>query len=124
MSNTIFRKSETSSGKIMLAGKDASSNEELIKQVEKNEIVLHTAKPGSPFVEIKGDAKEITKQDLKEAAIFCAKYSQAYKKARIKKAVEVHYFLGSNIFKDKTMPKGTFGVMKVKKIIVNKDDLK
>ena len=120
----VLRKSETSSGKIILAGKDATSNEELIKQIEKNEIVLHTKAPGSPFVNIKEDTKKLTKQDLKEAAIFCVKYSQAWKKAKVKKDVEVHYFLGGNIFKNKLMKIGTFGVKKFNKIIVKKDEIK
>jgi len=118
-----FRKSQTSSGKIVLAGRDAESNEELIKQVKENEIVLHTAKPGSPFVNIKADVKEITKQDIKEAAIFCAKYSQAWKKAKVKKDVEIHYFLGKDIYKNKLMKIGTFGVKKHKKIIVKKEEI-
>jgi predicted ribosome quality control (RQC) complex YloA/Tae2 family protein len=50
---TNFREWFTSSGKRVLAGKSANNNEELIKQVERNEIVLHTANPGSPFVNIK-----------------------------------------------------------------------
>jgi len=116
----VLRKSQTSSGKIILAGKDATSNEELIKQVEKNEIVLHTAKPGSPFVNIKGKP---TKEDIKEAAIFCVKYSQAWKKAKVKKDVEVHVFLGSNIFKNKLMKTGTFGVKKFNKIVIKKDEI-
>lgn len=115
-----LRKSETSSGKIIIAGKDAESNEQLVKQAEDNEYVLHTKSPGSPFVNIKGKAN---KEDLKEAAIFCVKYSQAWKKAKVKRDVEVHYFLGSNIFKNKLMAKGTFGVKKFNKIVVKKDEI-
>ena len=37
-----FRKFETSSGKVVLAGRTAENNEEIIKQSEKNEIILHT----------------------------------------------------------------------------------
>ena len=48
-----FRKFKTSSGKLVLAGKDAETNEKLINQAEKNEIVLHTKQAGSPFVNIK-----------------------------------------------------------------------
>ena len=120
MTNTNLRKSETSSGKIILAGKDAKSNEELIKQAEDNEYILHTAKPGSPFVNIKGKP---TKEDLKGAAIFCVKYSQAWKKAKIKKDVEVHYFLRKDIFKNKLMKTGTFGVKKFNKIVVRKGEV-
>jgi predicted ribosome quality control (RQC) complex YloA/Tae2 family protein len=123
MTKTSLRKAETSSGKILLAGKDEKSNEELVKQAKENEYVLHTAKPGSPFVNIKSIAKDVSKQDIKEAAIFCAKYSQAYKKARIKKDVEIHIFLKKDIYKSKLMKTGTFGVRKHKKIIAKRDEI-
>ena len=106
-----FREFETSSGKKVLAGKNARDNEELIKQAEKNEIVLHTTKPGSPFVNIKGKAN---KKDIKEAAIFCAKYSQDWRDN--KSDVIVHKFKGEDVYKRKGMKTGTFGVKKFKKI--------
>ena len=116
-----FRRTLTSSGKGMLAGKNAEQNEQVIKQVKEDELVLHTKKPGSPFVNIKGEA---SKEDIKEAAIFCVKYSQAWKKAKTKpNKTEVHVFLGKNIFKEKSMKTGTFGVKKLKKIIVKKEEI-
>ena len=118
-----FRKYVTSSGLVVLGGKNAENNEELIKQIEKNEYVLHTAAPGSPFCNIKSNSKDVSKEDLKEAAIFCAKYSQAWKKSTVKRDIEVHVFLGKDIFKQKDMKTGTFGVKKLKKIIVKKDDI-
>ena len=48
-----FRKFETSSGKLVLAGKTAENNEKLVEQVEEDEIVLHTKKTGSALVNIK-----------------------------------------------------------------------
>ncbi|MGB9707838.1 MAG: NFACT RNA binding domain-containing protein [Candidatus Pacearchaeota archaeon] len=121
--STNFRKAYASSGKLMLAGKNAEQNEELVKQIMKDmnakeEIVLHTKAAGSPFVNIKGKAN---KKDIKEAAIFCAKFSRDWKKN--KGNVEVHYFLGKDIYKEKGMKTGTFGVRKVKKIIVKKKEL-
>lgn len=118
-----FRKITTNSGKKVLAGKDAETNEGLIKQVKANEYVIHTAKPGSPFVNIKSNYNKVTKEDLKEAAIFCVKYSQAWKKAKVKKDVEVHVFIGKDIFKLKDMKTGTFGVKKHKSIIVRKEEI-
>lgn len=120
-----FRKSVTLSGKNMLAGKNASQNEKIIAQAGKNEFVLHTSLPGSPFVNIKANAKEVSKEDLREAAIFCAKHSQAWKKQKsgAKKDVEIHVFLGKDIFKAGDMKLGTFGVKKAKKIVVRKEDL-
>jgi predicted ribosome quality control (RQC) complex YloA/Tae2 family protein len=119
-----FRKAETSSGKIMLAGKNAEQNEKLIEQVQDNEVVLHTKLPGSPFVNIKDNGEIVSLEEIKEAAIFCVKYSQAWKKAKVKpKSVEVHVFLGKNIYKEKSMKTGTFGVRKLKKIVVKKEEI-
>lgn len=118
MKKTNFRKIETKNKTIIFAGKDAESNEKLVKQVKKNEWIFHTSSPGSPFVNIKEKAK---KGDIKFAAIFCAKYSRDWKKN--KKDVEVHQFKGKDIFKKKDMKKGTFGVKKFKKIKVKKEDI-
>ncbi|MFA4960584.1 MAG: NFACT RNA binding domain-containing protein [Candidatus Pacearchaeota archaeon] len=113
-----FRNFITSSGKIVFGGKSAENNEELIKQVKPNEVVLHTAMPGSPFVNIKG---EVAKKDIKDAAIFCAKYSQDWRDN--KKDVLVHIFNGTDIFKDKKMKIGTFGVKKFNTVKVKKEDI-
>lgn len=116
-----FRKLITSSGKEILAGRDENSNEELIKQIKNDEIVLHSAAPGSPFVNIKAENDKITKEDLKEAAIFCAVKSHDWRDH--KKDVKVHWFKGRDIFKEKGMKIGTFGVKKFKLIKVKKKDI-
>ena len=112
---TKFRQFTTSSGKLVLAGKNAKDNEGLIAQAENNEVVLHTSAPGSPFVNIKGKPK---RKDIKEAAIFCAKHSRDWRDN--KKDVFVHVFRGKNIYKEKNMKTGTFGVKKKKIIKVKK----
>ncbi len=113
-----FRTFTTSSRKEVLAGKSAENNEKLVAQVEKNEVVLHSAKPGSPFVNIKG---KTTHKDIKESAVFCARYSKDWRDN--KRDVVVHYFLGSDIFKLKLMKAGTFGVKKFKEIRVKKKEI-
>lgn len=118
-----FRKLTLSSDNIVLAGKSAENNEKIIRQVGSDEYVLHTSEPGSPFVNIKASFKEVTRKDLQESAIFCAAYSQAWKKAKIKKDVSVDVFLGRDIFKLPGMKTGTFGVKKNKKIKVKKEDI-
>ncbi|MCX6748874.1 MAG: NFACT RNA binding domain-containing protein [Candidatus Pacearchaeota archaeon] len=124
MTNENFRKLETTSGKIMLAGKNAENNEKLVGQAGKDELILHTATPGSPFVNIKLKSREkISKEDVKEAAIFCVKYSQAWKKSKIKKDIEVHVFKGKDIYKTKGMSLGTFGVKNHKSVIVKSGEL-
>lgn len=113
-----FRKIISSGGSVIFAGKDSDGNEKLIQQVEKDEEVFHTSTAGSPFVNIKGKAK---KQDIQEAAIFCAKHSREWKKN--KKDVIVHWFKGKDIYKTPKMKKGTFGVRRFKKIFVKKEDI-
>jgi len=113
-----FREFTTSSGKKVLAGKDAKSNEELVKQVGKDENVFHTAKPGSPFVNIKGESN---KEDIKEAAIFCASKSKNWRDN--KNDVRVHWFKGKDIYKTKSMELGTFGVKKFKAVDIKKKEI-
>jgi len=113
-----FRKHISKQGTLFLAGRSDENNEELIKQVGKEEEVFHTVSAGSPFVNIKGEAK---RGDIKEAAIFCARYSRDWKKNR--KDVAVHRFIGKDIFKHRLMKKGTFGIKKFKLIKVKKEEI-
>ena len=127
MSNTNsiskkFRQFFTSSGKLVIAGKSAEQNEKVVGQAGKGEIVLHTKSAGSPFANIKADYKELSKKDIREAAVFCARYSHGWRDS--KKDVKVHYFLGKDIYKDKKMKTGTFGVKKFKEITIKKDEIK
>ncbi len=83
-----FREFKTSSGKLVLAGKNEKNNEELVAQAESDELVFHTEKPGSPFVNIKDESP--SSDDIKEAAIFCASKSQDWRDN--KKDVKVNCF--------------------------------
>lgn len=113
-----FREYTTKAGTLVLAGKNARNNEELIQQIKSFEEVFHTAAPGSPFTNIKGKPK---KGDIKEAAMFCARYSHDWRDN--KDDVEVHRFKGKDVFKIKTMKLGTFGVKNLKKIKVKREDI-
>ena len=115
---TMFREIKTINGARILAGKDSESNEALITQAGQTEEIFHTALPGSPFVNIKGKAK---KEDIKDAAIFCARYSRDWKKN--KKDVIIHWFKGKDVYKEKGMKAGTFGVKKFKVIKVKKAEV-
>ncbi|MFW6282596.1 MAG: NFACT RNA binding domain-containing protein [Minisyncoccales bacterium] len=119
-----FREFILESGTRVLAGKDAESNEALIEQVQPEEVVLHTKERGSPFVNIKGSSsriKEFFSDDLKKAAIICARYSHDWRDN--KSDVIVHKFKGKDIYKEKKMPLGTFGVRKKKNIKIKKKDI-
>ena len=119
MEKVKFREWFTSEGTHVLAGRSAASKEELIGQVDKIETVLNTAKPGSPFVNIK--TKKPTKAEIYDAALFCAKYSQDWRDS--KGNVKVHVFKGKDIYKEKRMKLGTFGVKKFKEIVAKKADI-
>ena len=69
----------TSAGKLVIGGKSAEQNDELllgIKNFEEELIVMHTAEPGSPFSVIMSEIKKISKKDLEECAIFTGCFSR------------------------------------------------
>ena len=114
-----FRWFFTSHGFLVIGGKNSEQNEFVIKKyLGKEDIVLHTKAPGSPFCVIKAKkGKKISDEDIKEASIFCASFSQQWKKNT--KKVEVHFFKPAQIFKEKKQKIGTFSVIgKIKKIYV------
>ncbi len=74
-----FRWSLTSSGALIIAGTNASSNEALIKKhLDKDDLVFHTDMAGSPFVILK--KTDPTEEDKMDAAIITACYSRAWRK--------------------------------------------
>jgi len=116
-----FREIDLTSEKKILLGKNAKQNEELVDQFKgKGNVILHTANPGSPFCII-WDLKSTIK-DVKEAAIYCASYSQDWRDK--KSDVKIHQFTGRDVYKRKGMKEGTFGVKKYKLIKVKKEDIK
>jgi predicted ribosome quality control (RQC) complex YloA/Tae2 family protein len=114
-----FRKFTTSGHNLVLAGKSAEQNEQIVQQAKPDELVLHTKAAGSPFCNIKGTAKQ---QDIKETAVFCARYGREWKENQ--NNVEVHIFRGKDIYKEKGMKTGTFGVKRHNTIIVKKEEIK
>lgn len=102
------------SGTKIFLGKNSENNDELIKSYkEKSNIILHTAKPGSPFCVI--DKLKPTKEEIKEAAIICSSKSQDWRDN--KNNVEMHIFTGKDVYKEKSMKNGTWGLKKNPKII-------
>ena len=75
-----FRHFKSSSGFLVLGGKDATTNEILIKKhTDNDDVILHADIAGSPFVIIKSEGRKIDKDTLSEAAQFAAVYSKAWK---------------------------------------------
>ncbi|MDH7478088.1 MAG: ribosome rescue protein RqcH [Candidatus Bathyarchaeota archaeon] len=75
-----FRWFKSSDDFLVVEGKDATTNEVLIKKyTEPMDIVFHADIVGAPFVVIKTDGKEPSEQCLKEAAQFAAAYSRGWR---------------------------------------------
>ena len=117
----------TSNDKLVVGGKSAEQNEELVKICMKGEhldlnsrvsleewtikkekyIVMHTHAPGSPFSIILDENPN--QKDLDETAIFTASFSRAWRE--LKKEVNIDVFLLEQMYKEKGMKVGTFGVL-------------
>lgn len=75
-----FRWFLSAGGFLVVGGKDATSNEVLIKRhVEAHDIIFHTDITGSPFVVLKTEGKTVDKKTIEEAAQFTGIYSRAWK---------------------------------------------
>jgi predicted ribosome quality control (RQC) complex YloA/Tae2 family protein len=85
-----FRWFLSSDGYLVIGGRDATTNEIVIKKyTDKKDIVFHTELPGSPFVVIKNsgvsednEKTQIPEQTIKEAAEFCGSFSKSWKGGR------------------------------------------
>jgi predicted ribosome quality control (RQC) complex YloA/Tae2 family protein len=75
-----FRWFVSSDGFLIIGGRDAGSNEVVVKKhMDAHDLVFHTEMPGSPFVIIKTEGKDVPDMTLNEAAEFCASFSRAWK---------------------------------------------
>jgi len=75
-----FRWFISSDGFLIVAGKDATSNEVLIKKyTEPSDIVFHADIVGAPFVVVKTEGKQPSEQCLREAAEFAAAFSRGWR---------------------------------------------
>ncbi|MCH7568531.1 MAG: DUF814 domain-containing protein [Nanoarchaeota archaeon] len=105
----------TSSGKLVVGGKSAAQNDDLLKSLKNEYFIMHTSHPGSPFCVIVSELKKVTKKDLEECAIFTGCFSRAWKQGKKKTGVDI--FKTSQISKEKRMKIGMWGVSgKVKRV--------
>jgi predicted ribosome quality control (RQC) complex YloA/Tae2 family protein len=75
-----FRWFISSDGFLVVAGKDAVSNEVLVKKhVAKDDPVFHADVMGAPFVVVKTEDKIASEQALREAGEFAAAFSRAWR---------------------------------------------
>lgn len=70
----------SSDGFLVIAGRDATSNEIIVKKhADPGDIVFHTDMAGSPFAVVKAEGREIPQPTREEAAQLVACYSKAWK---------------------------------------------
>ena len=75
-----FRWFHSSEGFLIIGGRDATSNEIVIKKhTDKNDLVFHTEMAGSPFFVIKAEDKKVGEDTISEVAQATASYSRAWK---------------------------------------------
>lgn len=74
-----FHSFRSSEGFLVVAGKDASSNEVLVKRhVSPEDIVFHSEAPGAPFTIIKTEGRHPGESTIYEAAVFTVCHSKAW----------------------------------------------
>ena len=97
----------SSTGLIVIGGRDATTNDIIIKKhLEKNDIVFHTDIAGSPFVVVKAGKNDIDNETINEAAQFCASYSRAWQHGVT--ITDVYFVRPEQVKKELGLPKGTF----------------
>ena len=99
----------TNSGILVVAGKSAVQNDELLKRIKsmnREFIVMHTNSPGSPFSIILEDPGKVTKEDMQECAIFTASFSRAWRLK--KKGAIIDLFKVSQLSKPIKLKVGTW----------------
>ncbi len=75
-----FRWFTSSDGFLVVAGKDSVSNEVLVKKYAADgDTVFHAEVSGAPFVVVKTEGKMASEQVLREASVFAASFSRAWR---------------------------------------------
>jgi len=75
-----FRWFFVSNGMMVIGGRDATTNEIVIKKhTDADDLVFHTDMAGSPFFVLKTEGKEVSKEIMKEVADATCSFSRAWK---------------------------------------------
>ncbi len=115
-----FREIILESGTKIILGKDAESNDELMKKFKgKPNIIIHTRAPGSSFCVI--NSLNPSKEDIYTSGAIVAKYSQDWRDN--KRDILVHVFRGIDISKNKNMKIGMWNVKKFKCLRIKKEEI-
>jgi len=106
-----FRWNTSINGSLIIAGKDAGTNELLVKKyVSENSIVLHADFVGAPFVTIHG-VENPSNEELEEAALMAACYTTKAWESKYA-SLDVYWVRGSQLSKQappgQYLPRGAF----------------
>jgi len=117
-----YRWSISRNGFLILAGKDSSQNESLVRKfLEDNDIFLHADIQGAPATIIKTQNKIPSEEDIMDAAIIAACYSKAWKLGFA--SVDVFWTFGNQVSKSppsgEYLAKGSFMIYGKKNFIKN-----
>jgi len=115
-----FRRFTTTSGAQVILGKDENSNDELMKKFKgKDNTIIHTVAPGSPFCVI--EKENPSRKDIRASGLICVSYSQDWRDN--KTDIKLNVFTGKDISKWERMKPGTWKVNKSKTITIKKKDI-
>jgi len=100
-----FRWFYSSDGFLVVGGRDATTNEILMKKhLEPQDIVFHADIVGAPFVVVKTQGKTPSEQVIQEAAQFAASYSRAWRE--MLNVIDVYWVYPHQV--SKTPPSGQY----------------
>ncbi len=108
-----FRWFTSSDGFLVVAGKDTVSNEVLVKKyAAEDDPVFHAEVAGAPFVVVKTEGKAASEQALREAGVFAASFSRAWREGA--GSADVYWVNPSQLTKSgpsgEYVPHGAFAV--------------
>ena len=109
-----FRWFTSSDGFLVVAGKDAVSNEVLVKKYAgADDAVFHADVTGAPFVVVKAEGKVVSEQALREAGEFAAAFSRAWREGV--SSADVYWVKPDQLSKSgpsgESVPHGAFAVI-------------
>ena len=101
----------TSNKTLVVGGKNAQQNDELLRDVlsaKKDYYVMHTSSPGSPFSIMLKDRAKISEKEIDECAIFTGCFSRAWREGKKKAIIDI--FTTAQLSKTKEMKAGMWQV--------------
>jgi predicted ribosome quality control (RQC) complex YloA/Tae2 family protein len=115
-----YRWFRSSDGFLVIGGRDATTNEILIKKrMEPDDIVFHAEIVGAPFVLIKTEGKTAPEQTINEAAQLAASYSRGWRE--MLSAINVYWIHPDQVSKSppsgQSLPKGSFMIRGTKNFV-------